>query len=51
MTYNDDLRNVHVQQIKALQLELVKLREKIAYLEANIEVYNNNLNFYNNEDE
>jgi cell division protein FtsB len=51
MTYSEDLRNIHEQQIAALQRELKKLLEEKAYLEANIEVLNNNLNFYQNEDE
>lgn len=46
MTYSEDLVNLYVEQIKSLQKELEILQQRIAYLEATIEVFNNNyLNF------
>ena len=44
MTYSEDLVNLYVEQIKSLQKELEILQQRIAYLEATIEVFNNNLN-------
>ena len=42
MTYSEDLINLYVQQIESLQKEVGLLQQRIAYLEATIEVFNNN---------
>lgn len=42
MTYSEDLVTLYVQQIESLQKELGILQKRIAYLEATIEVFNNN---------
>lgn len=44
MTYSEDLVNLYVQQIESLQKEVELQQQRIAYLEATIEVFNNNLN-------